>query len=333
MAGEMDPIPGTDHGFLHMMFEKPMLMDANKDWSKVYEILPGPAVMNPAMDPTPFSNNISIAAGNYEISVVDVDSVDSPQSMDSVAYVNINFERPNGDKFMIDKIMIIHKPDGAGDHTFYGGVGFNKLMHGNTGIGTNLMPKLTSYVTLWGITNLKDENGNVLAENRIVHMMVGSRVRNDDLMMIPSGVVDSSNYDPGMRETHIILPPFDMDGNMDPVPGTGHGFLHLMYENVSFETSPNAVGQFSANDIEVLAYPNPFKGSTIIQYQVEHESDIKVTIYNSNGRVVQTLVDATQSPGTYKLKFNANGSLPAGIYVYVVNVNGTPKLGKLSLMR
>ena len=334
MAGEMDPIPGTNHGFLHMMFEKPMLMNGDKDWTKVYEVLPGPAVMNPMMNPTPFSDNISIGAGTYSLSVADVDSVDSPDSRDSVVSVDIRFERPNGDKFMIDKIMIIHKPDGAGDHTFFGGIGYEKLMHGNTTIGTGLMPKMTSYVTLWGITDLKDENGNVLASNRIIHMMVASRVRRDDLTMIASGVVDSSDYDPGRRETHIILPPFDMDGNMDPVPGTGHGFLHLMYENVSLEiSSPSSVDEFSANDIQAVAYPNPFRGFTTIEYQIEHQADIKVAIYDSRGSVVKTLVDKKQSSGTYKVDFNTDGNLPAGIYFYMIIVNGNPTTGKLSLMK
>jgi hypothetical protein len=36
--------------------------------------------------------------------------------------------------------MINHKPEDPGNHNFFGGVGLNELMHGNTGIGTNLMP-------------------------------------------------------------------------------------------------------------------------------------------------------------------------------------------------
>ncbi|NOX84352.1 MAG: T9SS type A sorting domain-containing protein [Chlorobi bacterium] len=334
MAGEMDPIPGTDHGFLHMMFEKPLLTQADKDWTLVYEVLPGPAVMNPMMNPTPFSDNIGIAAGSYSLALNNLDPEDSPDSRDSVIYVNINFERPNGDKFMIDKIMIIHKPEGAGDHTFFGGIGYNKLMHGNTGIGTGLMPKMTAYATLWGITDLKDGDGNVLASNRIIHMMVASRVRTDDLSMIPSAEIDSSDYDPGRRETHVILPPLNMNGDFDPVPGTGHGFLHLMYEKVLLaDSTVSAVNEISASDIRVIAYPNPFNGYTSIEYQIEHQSDIKITVYNSNGSLVKTLVDREQSPGTYKVRFDANSSLPAGMYFYVVTVNGSPTFGKLSLIR
>jgi type IX secretion system substrate protein len=330
----MSPIPGTDHGFLHMMFEKPMLTNSNKDWTKVYEVLPGPAAMNPAMNPTPFSDNVSIGAGTYSLSVLDVDSVDSPNSGDSVLNVDIKFERPNGDKFMIDKIMIIHKPEGAGDHTFYGGVGYEKLMHGNTTIGTGLMPKMTSYITLWGIVDLKDGNGNVLATNRIIHLMVASRVRRADLTMIASGVIDSSDYDPGKRETHVILPPLDMAGNMSPVPGTGHGFLHLMFESVSLEDSIlTSVEDLSFDDIQIRTYPNPFRETTTIEYQIEHQSDVQLTIYNATGRIVERLVNETQSSGTYRVDFNAGDKLPAGIYFYEINMDGNRSIGKLSLIK
>ncbi len=333
MAGNMDPIPGTDHGFLHMMFEKPLLTNGNKDWTKVYEILPGPAVMNPAMNPTPFSDKIGIGEGSYALSVINIDSADSPNSRDSVISVNISYERPNGDKFMIDKIKIIHKPNGAGDHSFFGGVGYGKLMHGNTGIGTGLMPKMTAYVTLWGVTDLKDGNGNILASNRIIHLMVASRVRTNDLSMIASGVNDSSDYNPSRMETHIILPPLDKDGKTDPVPGTGHGFLHLMFENVSMQDSLlSSVQSQSASDIQVRAYPNPFGSRTTIEYRVEHQSRVQVILYDSKGSKIRTLVNESQTSGLKRVNLEAN-DLPSGLYFYTIVVDEFRKMGKLSLIR
>lgn len=333
MAGNMSPIPGTDHGFIHMMFEQSILENANKDWTKVYEVLPGPAAMNLALNPTPFSDRISIGAGSYSIGVMDIDEVDSPESKDSVIAVDIRFERPNGDIFVIDKINIIHKPDGAGDHTFYGGVGYDKLMHGNTGIGIGLMPKMTSYITLWGITDLKDENGNVLASNRVIHMMTASRVRRANLTMIPSAEIDSSDYDATKRETHVILPPQDMAGNMSPVPGTGHGFLHLMYENVSLlDSTVTAVVEVSDVDVQVKTYPNPFKRVTTIEYKLEHKSEVIIKVYNAQGKVVKNLANETQLPGIYKVKFDAGENLPVGVYFYTVDIGGIRTSGKLSLV-
>jgi len=235
MQGNLSPVPGTDHGFLHMMFESVKLSGGQRDWRLAYEILPGPSAIHPAMSPTPFSNKIGIGAGSYKLHVRDLTEEDAENSKDAVLKTDLAYKRQNGETFIIDNINVIHKQKGSGDHTFFGGVGQNKVMHGNTGIGTGLMPKLTSYITLWGTADLKDGNGNVIAENRLIHIMVTGRVRDENLILTTSVDENLSDLSPDKIETHIILPPQDLSGNMDPVPGTGHGFLHLMFESVDLK--------------------------------------------------------------------------------------------------
>jgi hypothetical protein len=233
MDGNMSPVPGTDHGFIHMMWENVELTNATRDWLQVYEILPGPAAINTAMSPTPFSDKVAFGTGSYSFDALDNTENDAVDSEDAVANVNIKYQRPNGEMFVIDNIDIIHKEEGTGDHTFFGGVGLDKEMHGNTGIGTGLMPKMLAYITFWGITDLKDGNGNIIAADRLIHVMVASRARTADLKLLTELDTDVTNQAADQRETHIILPPLDTAGNMSPVAGTGHGFLHLMFENVA----------------------------------------------------------------------------------------------------
>ncbi|NOY57935.1 MAG: hypothetical protein GXO75_03245 [Calditrichaeota bacterium] len=233
MQGNMSPVPGTDHGFLHMMFEEAVLEQPNRDWKTAYEILPGPAAMNSMMNPTPFSDRIGLASGSLTMKVRDSSNDDSPESQDAVEEFNLQFRRLDGTMFSADAIKVIHKETGSGDHTFYGGVGFDKVMHGNTGIGTELMPRLLSYITVWGVVDLKDGDGNVVAKDRLIHIMVSSRARTENLKLITSADVDKTDHSQEKVEAHIILPPQDMSGNMSPVPGTGHGFLHLMFEQVT----------------------------------------------------------------------------------------------------
>lgn len=237
MEGNPSPVPGTDHGFIHMMWESVELTNSARDWKKVYEILPGNAAINEAMTPTPFSNKVAFGSGSYSFNVVDKTADDSEVSEDAVENVNIKYQRPNGEMFMIDNIQIIHKADGTGDHTFFGGVGLDKEMHGNTGIGNGLMPKMLSYITLWGIADLKDGNGSVIASDRLIHIMVSSRTRTSNLKLLTDTENDVTDHSDSQIETHIILPPLDMESNMSPVTGTGHGFLHLMFENVSLTNS------------------------------------------------------------------------------------------------
>jgi hypothetical protein len=237
MQGNMNPVPGTDHGFLHMMFENVKLSGGERDWKLAYEVLPGPAAINPEMSPTPFSNRIGIGAGSYKLHVRDLTKEDSENSKDAVLQFQLTYKRQNGEMFTIENIDVIHKEEGSGDHTFFGGVGQDTVMHGNTGIGIGLMPKLTSYITLWGTTDLKDGDGNLLAENRMIHIMVTGKVRDENLNLITSIDEDRSDLSPDKIETHIILPPQNLDGDdkMDIIPGTGQSFLHLMFGSVDLK--------------------------------------------------------------------------------------------------
>ncbi|MBL4752079.1 MAG: metallophosphoesterase [Flavobacteriales bacterium] len=60
--------------------------------------------------------------------------------------------------------------------------------------------------------------------------------------------------------------------------------------------------------------PNPVNGNPTIQYCVFEKTPILLSIYNSNGEVIETLVDNNDhDPGQYLIKFNAS-NIAAGIY-------------------
>ncbi len=63
-------------------------------------------------------------------------------------------------------------------------------------------------------------------------------------------------------------------------------------------------------------YPNPFNNTTTISFQLLKPSKVKITIYNMSGRRVKTLLNEYKdSPGVYKVQFNASG-LSSGVYLY-----------------
>jgi hypothetical protein len=67
--------------------------------------------------------------------------------------------------------------------------------------------------------------------------------------------------------------------------------------------------------------PNPFRESTTISYELEEGGRVQLSIYDNNGKVVTTLIDANQGPGRYSEVWNANG-MPSGVYHYALYVNG-----------
>lgn len=60
-------------------------------------------------------------------------------------------------------------------------------------------------------------------------------------------------------------------------------------------------------------HPNPFREKTIIKYCVADRTNVKIAVFNSEGELIETLVDEDKNAGTYKVDFYA-GQLPYGIY-------------------
>jgi len=62
-------------------------------------------------------------------------------------------------------------------------------------------------------------------------------------------------------------------------------------------------------------YPNPFNPETKITYQVAQEQQVRLTVYNTLGQKITTLVNDRQKPGVYSVIWNAAGQA-SGIYFY-----------------
>jgi hypothetical protein len=80
-------------------------------------------------------------------------------------------------------------------------------------------------------------------------------------------------------------------------------------------------------------YPNPFNPHTEIVYALPQDAQVRLTIYNSLGRKIATLVDKKQPVGTYRATWNGrddqNQSVASGMYFYQLqagNFNTTMKM-------
>jgi len=74
-------------------------------------------------------------------------------------------------------------------------------------------------------------------------------------------------------------------------------------------------------------YPNPFNPTTTINYSLAKEGSVKLTVYNSIGSKVATIVNENKPVGNYSVQFNGS-NLPSGIYLYRLesgNYNATKK--------
>ena len=87
----------------------------------------------------------------------------------------------------------------------------------------------------------------------------------------------------------------------------------------------------------VQNYPNPFNSSTTISFVLTAKTFISLKIYDSLGRLVNTLAEQNLTEGTHKFKWNGkngNGvSAPSGIYFYRMITNEFYATRKLLLIK
>jgi hypothetical protein len=79
-------------------------------------------------------------------------------------------------------------------------------------------------------------------------------------------------------------------------------------------------------------YPNPFNPSTVIRYGLPAKAHVTLTVVNTLGQPVATLVNAEVGPGFHEVRFNAEG-LAAGVYFYRITAGGFVQTNKLVLLR
>lgn len=84
----------------------------------------------------------------------------------------------------------------------------------------------------------------------------------------------------------------------------------VMSSDVATESS-SIPSEFGLNQ----NYPNPFNPTTNIEYAIAKRGHVKLTVFDINGRQIDTLVDMEQAPGNYTLHMDAS-SYSNGVYFY-----------------
>lgn len=188
--------------------------------------------------PTAFSNEYEQVNGTFQAHMTDITRVDDPDSNDT-AEAEFIFTDPTGEnEYRVVLTEII--PVGV-DHPFMGGVIVDSYLHGRTGIGTRMVPTTYAYGALWGVGDLYI-NGELVSDNRLVHIMATEQVRTtDDEFRL---LFDDELPHEGIH-THIVLPDVVVTENgpvQEPVPtgymlpdGTEQPFMHVLFEDTEIQ--------------------------------------------------------------------------------------------------
>lgn len=79
-------------------------------------------------------------------------------------------------------------------------------------------------------------------------------------------------------------------------------------------------------------YPNPFNPITDISFSISKEMNVKLTIYNTAGVEIQTLVDTYLGSGIHKYSFDGT-NVPSGIYFYKLETPDYTSIKKMILVK
>jgi hypothetical protein len=99
---------------------------------------------------------------------------------------------------------------------------------------------------------------------------------------------------------------------------------------------PTDVGYNEGNMPEKISllqnYPNPFNPTTNIIYEVPNSGNVKITVYDSVGRKIETLVNEIKNSGTYEIQFDGS-NLTSGVYFYKLQMNGNSIVKQMLLLK
>ena len=79
-------------------------------------------------------------------------------------------------------------------------------------------------------------------------------------------------------------------------------------------------------------YPNPFNPNTTIEYQIPSNTHVELTVYNSLGQEVQTLVNEQMQAGTHEVSFDGS-NLASGVYIYRLQADGQVITNQMTLVK
>ncbi len=71
-------------------------------------------------------------------------------------------------------------------------------------------------------------------------------------------------------------------------------------------------------------YPNPFNPGTIIKFQIKEESNVKLSVFDIKGELVDVIINETISEGWHEIPYypsSNNKSMPSGVYIYQLEVS------------
>jgi len=145
---------------------------------------------------------------------------------------------------------------------------------------------------------------------------------------IDAGTMDSAILPPG-----YTIPQYDAFGFYRVY---GSGIDIGCYESQGYTGNEEELNH-PVSVLQLANYPNPFNPSTTINYNVPADGKVSLTIYNSRGQLVNTLVSEPRTKGNYQVVWTGKDSsgnyVASGLYFTRLVSGGKSISNKMLLMK
>lgn len=98
--------------------------------------------------------------------------------------------------------------------------------------------------------------------------------------------------------------------------GGDEDYWHLVNESYEYAPDTNIQQMLGLHPLSLGAnFPNPVRLNTTIPYQIRNYGHVLIEVLNSQGSIVDILVNRKVVPGNHMVTWNA-ANKPAGVYLY-----------------
>ena len=143
--------------------------------------------------------------------------------------------------------------------------------------------------------------------------------------------VDPTNGDYHLTEYSPCIDAGDPNFPFDP-DGTISDMGAFYYD----QTNGIENYELQISNFKLTNYPNPFNPTTTIDFSIQNDSKIELSVFNIKGQKIKTLTHSEFTGGSHSLIWNGDDelekSVSSGIYYYKLNVNGKTELVKKCLL-
>ena len=131
--------------------------------------------------------------------------------------------------------------------------------------------------------------------------------------------------DIGENETwddiEVCRPSVLIDDNQYKMWYSGHNGNYQYRVGYALGNMVTGVDNFNQTEpFSSKCFPNPTKNNFAINYNLERNTHVEISLVNSEGKVINILVDEIQKPDNHIIQLDAS-SLKSGIYYYIIKAD------------